>query len=790
MSTPRKALYQRLPEIYRIRDGEQRPAGQLEDYLGILDEVLSGSRDNVETLYHDFFIETCADWVIPYLADLLGTSHLSGDPWTLRADVARTVFHRRRKGTLAAIESLSYSLSGWAAHAVESRERLAWLQHLNHQRPDEGGLPPLSLQTDITTPVRGGVVNLRDPAQLALLHGPFDPFAHVADLKPGQVGAPRYNLPNLGIYLWRLKDYQVPLVEPGWIEAASLSPGRSVVRCIVHPQADPMVLFNSHRFHADDDPPELSELDAIPGPMPWPRISREAVVGDERDHIDHPSPYVAVSGHTATPQPPGDGSVGLTLHLPQPLADLPLLLPVADRRWWYLRGANLCAWEEGLSPPLRDYEIVIDPKLGRVLFGVTDLTTEAQPIRDALLISYSYGFSGPTGAQPIARAALPTTWNLQPVTVRTVSGGGAFALRNALDNLADETSLPGPLIIEITDSRSYDLDIALVSGNGSEGGAATLTPNFPVWIRAAGNQRPMVRLQRPLRFRPADVLGADAANRMDELEVRLEGLYLTWDRDAAAFSGDEALIGQAALNRLVLDGCTLDPGGALQLDGSPDGTRQGFRAGLELTDDYGFIDDPTEALAFDQIPVIEIRHSILGSAWVDPGYLLDIRDSLIDAGSGVGDGPGNLAIAAATGDREELYGPDIRFSGLTCFGRARVNRAEGDGAILLHRLRVRDHQYGCIRFSYFSGDGDRLPPHHGCVFGADTRLGFSHEWFGQPGYGQLRLSSDRRLLEQGPNQDAMGVFGYLLNTHKWKNLSIRYREFVPVGTRPVLIPIT
>jgi hypothetical protein len=36
----------------------------------------------------------------------------------------------------------------------------------------------------------------------------------------------------------------------------------------------------------------------------------------------------------------------------------------------------------------------------------------------------------------------------------------------------------------------------------------------------------------------------------------------------------------------------------------------------------------------------------------------------------------------------------------------------------------------------------------------------------------------------------MGAFGYLFNTHKWKNINIRYREFMPVGIRPVLVPVT
>ena len=136
MAAVRKALYERLPEIYRIRDEEQIPVWQLKAYLDILDQTQAALYDNIESLYHDLFIDTCHDWVIPYLADLLGTSHLSGDPWTLRADVARTVKHRRRKGTLGAIESLTYALSRWAVHTVELRECIAWNQHLNHQRPD------------------------------------------------------------------------------------------------------------------------------------------------------------------------------------------------------------------------------------------------------------------------------------------------------------------------------------------------------------------------------------------------------------------------------------------------------------------------------------------------------------------------------------------------------------------------------------------------------------------------------------------------------------------------------
>jgi len=34
----------------------------------------------------------------------------------------------------------------------------------------------------------------------------------------------------------------------------------------------------------------------------------------------------------------------------------------------------------------------------------------------------------------------------------------------------------------------------------------------------------------------------------------------------------------------------------------------------------------------------------------------------------------------------------------------------------------------------------------------------------------------------------MGAYGFLLEAHKWLNLTIRLREFTPVAVRPLLIP--
>ncbi len=774
MSSPRQRLFERLPEIYRLRDAEQSPPGQLEAYVNVLDDVMRALRDHVEQFYHDQFIETCDDWVIAYLADLVGTTHLAGDPWTLRADVARTVFHRRRKGTLGAIESLSFSLTGWAAHAVEMRERLVWTQHLNHQRPDAGGVPPLSLTTSIFAPARGGTVNVRDPGLLSLVNGPFDPFAHVVDVKPplqksGAVSG--YNLPNLGVFLWRLEDYTVPASKPVMpaapddIVALTTTGADFAVRFHLHAQGEPMVLFSTHRFQADDDPPELSSLDAVPGPMPAARLSEGTPAGN-------PDAYIKVSNYTSAPPPsPSSGDPGLTLHIPD------AAFPATN---WTLRGANLCAWEAGLHPPLRAYEIVVDPVRGRVVFGVMDEVNEAEVLRDELLVSATYGYSGPTGAHPISRAAAPTEWlDETPQVVAVNYHVSATALTDALANLPANGP---PLIIEIEDSMTHELDLATVVDSGLEGTRRVLRLRRSLWIRAKSGQRPVIRLRRPLGFRP-DVLGGDLEA---SLTVKLEGLYIT---RGSGFGVSDALIAQAAVNALIIDGCTLDPGGFIALDGTPAGTRQPIRDAMNLTNDYGF-NAAADADAFAQKPQVTVTRCILGPLAIDSDYTVSISDSIIDGGSGIEASAPAYAIHGATGMAATEWGPELSVSGVTIFGRTRVENVTGQGGIFVHGLEAHDNQKGCVKFSYFAEDVNRLPPHHACVFGTDAVLAFTSETFGHAGYAQLKLSSDRRILENGPARDEMGAFGYLRNTAKWKNVNIRYREFMPVGVRPVLIPVT
>jgi len=806
-NSTRVPLYERLPEIYRIKDQEQQPKDQLKSYLALVEEAFAEIHKNIEALYNDLFIDTCDDWVIPYIGDLLGVSHLKGDPATLRADVAETMALRRRKGTLAGMERLVYNLTRWGVHCRELRENLLWNQHLNHQRPDAGGDPPYS-QPGVTrfTPKRGGTVTLRDPAMLSLLDTPFDPFAHVADVKPPAFGCRRYNLPNLAIFLWRLYDYRVTVLQPlpdaptavHHNSSASDDEAEFIACFNVHPLGEPVRLFNTYQFDPDCEPPVVTQLDQTPGPILTPRLTGDSDAG---------APWKYVSLDTYSPSgaaidPKDIADTGFQLYLPDTEFDL---------TGWTVRGANLCAWEEAVYPPVKKREIVIDPVIGRFVVGA-ETGDKANALIEHLLFTYTYGAVGPVGAHPVSRPSLAAKWSEEGVkTIHVSYQDGTNELIDALDRINVSPYSDSPVQVLIHDSRTYELNIAGVDSSlrVSEGGETSLLLSNSLIIRAADDQRPVIKLKRPLCFRPEKVQGVNAAEqelldaRNEKLTVRLEGLYISrgdqWENDYSSDPQGVPLVARAALNRLEIVGCTLDPGGHKKLDG----TRSPIYTSLKLDENYGFpVGTPAEIAiknAFEEIPDVVIQRSITGPLLIDTPYRLSLIQSIIDAGKGVGDDPAGVFALTNAGDPVNQWGPPMTADGITVFGRVRVEEIDKEGiddaqgvkgAIFVHPLEVLNHQTGCIKFSYFSGNGDRLPQNHACVKGNEAVLRFVSEIFGQAAYGQLHHTTDFRVRERGPGDDAMGAFGFLMDAHKWRNLQIRFREFMPVGVRPLFIPVT
>ena len=234
MSFEVEQLYSLLPAVYRIRDAElaqqlkgllteaeaaelqslqgletlseeetkrlseledKRQRGPLKALLSVIAEQALVLEDDLEQLYDNLFIETCAEWVVPYIGELIGARGISAFPgasFTQRAFVANTMAYRRRKGTAAVLEQLARDVTDWDASVVEYFQHLATTQYLNHIRLENYA-----------------IAGLRNSALLETINTPFDSVTRTADVRRIESRRGKYNIRNVGIFLWRLADYSV-----------------------------------------------------------------------------------------------------------------------------------------------------------------------------------------------------------------------------------------------------------------------------------------------------------------------------------------------------------------------------------------------------------------------------------------------------------------------------------------------------------------------------------------------------------------------------------------------------
>ena len=211
MSLNADQLYALLPAVYRTRDADA--GGPLQAFCAVLAQQLAVVEDNVEQLYDDQFIETCAPWVIPYIGDLIGYKPVHGVATAVaspRAEVANTIAFRRRKGTVLVLEQVARDVTGRVAWVGEQFRRLITTESMRDVRPRHA-----------TT------VNLRRMGALDRLGTAFDPESRTIDVRriaprgrpavdpdptPLDIalhGPGQYNLPDIAIHLWRLKSLPV-----------------------------------------------------------------------------------------------------------------------------------------------------------------------------------------------------------------------------------------------------------------------------------------------------------------------------------------------------------------------------------------------------------------------------------------------------------------------------------------------------------------------------------------------------------------------------------------------------
>jgi hypothetical protein len=245
MSMTADDLFGRLPAFWRARDDAQ--GGALRALLNVIAAQGAVMEADIARMYDGWFIETCDDWLVPYIGDLLGVRGLYGVEGTAafgqRALVADTLRTRRRKGTVPALEQVARDSTGWPAHAVEFFQRMQATQNVNHLRP-----------ACLRTP------DLRDAAALERLGGPFEDATHTVEVRPPPSG--RYDIPNVGIFLWRLQAY----VDAATRIAARRHPVTQGL-WYVDPLGRDTVMFNPPQPLAQPGTPQLSQPVNVPEPL-------------------------------------------------------------------------------------------------------------------------------------------------------------------------------------------------------------------------------------------------------------------------------------------------------------------------------------------------------------------------------------------------------------------------------------------------------------------------------------------------------------------------------------------
>ena len=421
-------LYALLPAIHRMRDADR--GYPLKALLRVIAEQVNVVEDDITRLYDNEFIETADDWVVPYIGDLIGYRPVAeaGRPadrpgcegarmLVPRREVANTIGYRRRKGTLALLEQLANDIGGWPARAVEFFKLLGWTQNLQHLHLD-----------------RHRTADLRHMDALDLLDGPFDRITHSVDLRriDSQRTRGRYNVPSVGVFVWRLRSYPITATPACCVEES----GPHCFTFSVLGQDAPLYV----KPQPERDPTHIAE--ELNLPVPIRRVAFEAHLGD----------YVGVGASLSVRV---DGWAGHAGSEPVPVEQL-LAADLSD--WHYV------------PPPNR---IAIDPVLGRLAFPPSQLP------KKSVRVSYHCGFSADIGGGEYARPML------EPA--------GAFTLYRIGENEPYQRVAQALAQWQQDQPRHAVIEFA-ASGVWVEPISIVLADHQTLQLRAADRARPVLRL--------------------------------------------------------------------------------------------------------------------------------------------------------------------------------------------------------------------------------------------------------------------------------------------------------
>lgn len=760
MSKSLDRLYELLPVIYRQRDAEQ--GLPLQALLRVIAEQVNVVEANIDQLYENWFIETCEDWVVPYIAELIGyqSVHEAGEPGDIttvqgqqrnkilipRREVANTIRYRGRKGTLALLELLANDVAGWPARAVEFYKLLGWTQHVNHLRP-----------------LQGRTVDLRQGDALDRLDGPFDELAHTVDVRritsPHDLG--RYNIPDVGVFIWRLQSYSVTKTPAYCLEEVSPN-------CYTF-----SVLGNDTPLYTHPEPETEPTHIADELNLPVPIRRRRFETHKDNYYGENKSLQIWVGVPHSSP--------------PAMRAIPPERIIPADLSDWQYRPPQRVA----VDPVLGRITVAVDPVLGRIAFPARQLP------KAGVWVYYHYGFSANIGGGEYDRPLFaPTKHKLYRVgrheDFTTINA--AIAQWGTDQQAQPDREELRHAIIEITDSGVYTERFDL-----------HLEPHQGLQIRAANRTRPVIRL---LDYQ-ADTADALRVTVKPGSRFTLDGLLIAGRGVQVQSEVPEFLEAQskeqpvvAVPTRVTIRHSTLVPGWALHCDCEP---KRPAEPSLELFNINGRV---------------EIEHSIIGSIQVNQDEVeaepipICISDSILDATSPEKealDAPGcPVAHAQLTILRSTVFGQILVHS---------IGLAENsifDGIVTVARRQV-----GCVRFCYVTPNS-RTPRRYNCqpdlveaaiaqeLKDAAASAGkpqptdaeleaarqrerdrvrpqFNSTRYGNPTYCQLSHTCAEEIKRGADDESEMGAFHDLYQPQRAANLRVRLDEYTPAGMETGII---
>ena len=741
MSFDAQSVYELLPAVYRVRDaGLGEP---LKALLSVVAEQLEVLEEDLDQLYDDQFIETCAEWAIPYIGDAIGYRPLNGAVPGVRSprgEVAKTIGLRRHKGTAAMLEVLASEVTGWDAKVVEFFQLLAVTQYMKCLRP--GATLP----------------DLRRWEPLEHIGTAFEGLRHTADVRRISTGGGRFNIPNVGVHLWRLGAYSrsgsraMPLI-------GQIVPSRM----LFSPLGNSAPLFTRpHGLGSIDEFTERSGSLNLPLP-----ISRRAA----RENPD----YFYGSAGSLQILEYVDLATGLLVPAPTGVRICNLSnLPGGSGAWANMPGGS---------------DIAVDPVLGRIGFGPSIVPA-------AVSVNFQSGFSMDLGGGEYDRSEAIEGWH-QPSQViwqlgvdRKADGSdpqfvSAPSLALAAWDAFVTTGPPAGLgVIVVTDSWAYGdpLNITVPAG-------FTLAIVAAEWPADPSGNRQTGDLSAagcfPTILSDVQVFGTGASSPASPGTLILDGLLIKGSVTVGSTG--------TGLGRLLFNHTTVVPWTTLDSDVLPLST-----TAPRVVNQDGGCD-------------IEADHSILGAIRSPSSTRFTMTSCIVDSTD-----PTHVAFAGPVGVGP---GSTLHMVNTTVIGKVRTREMElASNCLFLAGLanpdpdwsspvRAERRQAGCVRFCSVP-EGSRLPRRYRCQpdlgmqelvekgglhsigeLPADVAARelarlvpvFSSLRYGDPSYAQLGRRCAPEISTGADDGSEMGAFHDLFQPQRDRNLQVRLNEYLRFG---------